>query len=677
MNTNLKSGNALVRFLLSHGEKIGMLGILVCSGMIIWSALGVDRLSDQQTPKDLTQKLQAADQKVKASTYQNYPDEEKIISIPLGQGEAVIKPIVASNFPRTKHAYNRPVLDPVSLRTDPLLYPPEDLEVSGDYGLWASADPQTINRKLLDAIKEKERLMLEQENDSERGEREVAERGGFGAGYAVGRDQRKPGENRRIQKGPKVVSPGKGARLQGYEEIQARSWVTVLARIPIEQQYTQYDDALQMARGYNPANDIPIYGGYIVERAEITSRGQSEWKSLPMVIAKTITEEIAHYPVNVPDVIDPRVNHPILTHPLPPLILREWDERVSHSSMPLASEIDPNEGLYDGMDPDDGSDEESAELDIFGQPINGGINRRSGAPQIPGRNNLRPRGAGMVPPRAGGFGGEFGGGYGGGYGGGFGGEFGGGGRMGAGSGTTLNTAYNWDQETSHVLLRFFDHSVKPGHRYRYRVRLILKDVNKSVSEKHLDKTVTERLGRDGKPYRLTDWSKPSGIASVPLPAQVYLMGAKPAKESDFTDEAELELLVNALNSEFAAEIAVDHEFVRGSVINLNEKVKVIWSSDYDPEENSDEFTMRTGITVLDFSGGGKLHSKNKDLLTPTRALLMDPGGKLFVQSEIDDEEGILKYNTALEQDTRNGRGGAFDVPGGFGGEGFGGIGEDF
>ena len=155
------------------------------------------------------------------------------------------------------------------------------------------------------------------------------------------------------------------------------------------------------------------------------------------------------------------------------------------------------------------------------------------------------------------------------------------------------------------------------------------------------------------------------------------MGAKPAKESDFTDEAELELLVNALNSEFAAEIAVDHEFVRGSVINLNEKVKVIWSSDYDPEENSDEFTMRTGITVLDFSGGGKLHSKNKDLLTPTRALLMDPGGKLFVQDEIDDEEGILKYNTALEQDTRNGRGGAFDVPGGFGGEGFGGIGEDF
>ena len=81
MNTNLKSGNALVRFLLSHGEKIGMLGILVCSGMIIWSALGVDRLSDQQTPKDLTQKLQAADQKVKASTYQNYPDEDNFDTI--------------------------------------------------------------------------------------------------------------------------------------------------------------------------------------------------------------------------------------------------------------------------------------------------------------------------------------------------------------------------------------------------------------------------------------------------------------------------------------------------------------------------------------------------------------------------------------------------------------------
>ena len=277
-----------------------------------------------------------------------------------------------------------------------------------------------------------------------------------------------------------------------------------------------------------------------------------------------------------------------------------------------------------------------------------------------------------------GMGGDGGEGMGGGYGGfgGYGGGYGGGvASLGRGSGVTLDT-FRWDRETSHVLLRFFDDSkdVVPGHRYRYRVRLALKDVNRGVNEKYLDPTVNERRGANDKGFRYTQWSKPSGIATVPHPARVHLISAKPAKKSNFAAEGELELLVKALNSQFAAEIFKADFFTRGSVINLRDKASVIVSGEFDPEEDPDEFEFRTGITLVDFQGGHRLHNKNRDLVAPTRALLMDAAGKLFIQSELEDAEGVAEYQEALEQETdsrlRN-RGG----PGGYGGEGeFGGGG---
>ncbi|MCG8449737.1 MAG: hypothetical protein MI725_09185 [Pirellulales bacterium] len=695
MKANLKGGNALVRLLLGHGEKLGMFGIVVCAGMLIWSALGVARLEEKQTPNDLNLISNQAQEKVNASTWREYPEEEKVLAEKQIEGEADMKPISFDAFPRPTYAYNRPVLDPVALRTDPLLLAPEELEVHGDFGLWASANPETIKQKQLDAMREQQREQREEKDARERAAREGEEGRGArreaDAGlYGRGRGAREQDGRRRPTKGPIVVRPRTGAQLQGYEDIDARSWVTVLAKVPIKQQYQMYEDTLEKARGYNAAKDIPIYGGYIVERAEITDSGQSEWVQIAKVYDKVILREIAHYPVNVADVIDTRVNHPLLTHPLPPLILREWDDRVSHSSMPLAADLESYDELEQESEMEDVEDETDEE-DIFEDPLA----RRDGRSIGPGirgeRRPIRTARPGALSGRGGygggGYGGEYGGGYGGGYddeyggggysrGGGYGGGYGRGASLGAGSGVTL-AAFTWDQETSHVLLRFFDHSdgITPGHRYRYRLRLIVKDVNYNVLEKYLDKTVTERRKQNAKSYRLTDWSKPSGIASVPLPARVYLISAKPAKESNPYDEPEAELLIKALNSQFAAEIAKADSFSRGSVINIYDSAKVVWSSDFDPEQNSDKFPFRTGITLLDFHGGEKLSTKNRNLLVPVRALLMDPSGKLFVQSQLDDAEGVAEFESALEleNDGRRGR---------YGGEGYdseygGGYGEGY
>ena len=108
------------------------------------------------------------------------------------------------------------------------------------------------------------------------------------------------------------------------------------------------------------------------------------------------------------------------------------------------------------------------------------------------------------------------------------------------------------------------------------------------------------------------------------------------------------------------------------MINVTEKANVIWASSFDPEK-SPEFKFQTGITVLDFSGGEKLSSKNKELVMPARALLMDPAGHLFVQTELDDEETVDEYIMVLEQGKDERGGGGYG--GGYGGEGGGYGGE--
>ena len=65
---NLKGGNAMVRILLVHGEKIGMFAIVVCAGMLFWSALGGDRLEDDQQPEKLVLLANRANQHVLNST---------------------------------------------------------------------------------------------------------------------------------------------------------------------------------------------------------------------------------------------------------------------------------------------------------------------------------------------------------------------------------------------------------------------------------------------------------------------------------------------------------------------------------------------------------------------------------------------------------------------------------
>jgi hypothetical protein len=668
MKTNLKSGNIVVRFLLAHGEKLGIVIAILCAGLVAWSGVGCERID--RTPNELQSLANDANKHLASFTWDQLGEEDKIaaVSVP----EAAMANIAPKTFPVYKRSFNPPVSDPVSLRTDPLLLAPTDFEVNADSGLWASANPELIKQKMLEALKEQEQEKRERQEARELSERERegGRRGGGRDGYGGG-DRGRDASGRVARDAPVIVRPRTGAQLQGYEDIRAKSWVTVLAKVPYEQQNQFYLDTLADSKGYDETKDIPRYLGYEIERAEVTPQGQTDWQSIKFVTKKSLIAEIETYPVNVADVIDPAVNHPLLTHPLPPLILREWGELVSHSSMPLAEEKArlEAEAFQEALEED--APEESGSDDPFAESDLGRIGGRMGPDGPRGRRG--PTGGGRAGGLAtrgyggrggggeeygeeGGYGDEGGGGYGGGY----------GGRRGQGSGVQLDE-FVWDHLTSNVLFRFFDNTVEPGHSYRYRVRLAMRDPNHKVSEQYLDKVVVKRREDSGnKSHRWTDWSDPSPVAGVPLPARIYLVGGEPAREGNFNSEPEIDVMIKALDSEYAAEVASHESFGRGYVLNLVEKAKVVWSNQFDELENP-ELNFLTGITVLDCTGGEKL-GRSRDLLMPARALLMDAAGHLFVQQELHDAESVLEYQTLLEEgrETRNtGRRGGGDR-GGFG-----------
>lgn len=211
----------------------------------------------------------------------------------------------------------------------------------------------------------------------------------------------------------------------------------------------------------------------------------------------------------------------------------------------------------------------------------------------------------------------------------------------------------WDEQTDRLLFRFFDKTVVPGRRYVYRIMLAIKDVNHGISEKYLAPVVSERLDETERTYRFTDWSETSPVVGVPLPGLIYLAGAEPANENSYTDEPEAELLVKTLNREFVAVISRADKFVRGSVINMMgvrpDPNTILATSSYEPEEGQDpKMDLETGITLLDFRGGGGLNG-SRTLTAPARALLMTSAGRLIRQAELDDHETVNEYELYVEQ----------------------------
>jgi hypothetical protein len=698
MKAKLKGANGFVRFLLQHGEKIGIAAVLIVAALLIFKSLGREKLGENRQPAQLTAEAQKADQKVQNMNWESFPRDQRTDSTQFQarSGELVMTPVKPEAFPPIP-PFNPPVTEPVKLRSDPILVAATELEAHGSSGLWMDADPTVIKQKMIEAAQKAEKDRLEMEKEQQQMEEESNEgrgrgrgrgeggygRGGYGRGEGgYGGYGRGDMAGQKTKDGAIVVQPTGGAQMQGFEDIRNKSWVTVVAKVPLKQQIQMNTDALAQARNFVPTEDFPKYVGYIVERAEVTDAGQGPWVTItkPPVSAKTIIKKAERWPpTNQPEPVKPNYLHPILTHPLPPMVMRSWGEDVTHSDMPLPTPEELARGFVEEA-PQPKKEEEDKADEPFGaviDPLAGQMQYGRGGEMAYGRP-----GGGYGGGEYGRGGGEYGrGGYGRGgegmgmgrpmgYGGrgGYGGE--GGGYMGGASQMTLQE-YTWDGKTQHVLLRYFDDTVSPGKRYRYRVQLALKDVNALQPERYLEKDVADRLAsekakstknpKSPNGFVLSEWSDPSPIATVPQPGLAFIASAKPATTAN--SEPEADVVVKSLDNVNAAELAFHNFFTRGSVLNATRQAQVIWSSLFqiDPEEpqESPEFDFLTGLTLLDLDGGDQLSSKNRALLAPARAIFMDSTGRMRMQNELTDQkeirqfQGILKADAEAERMRRN------------------------
>jgi hypothetical protein len=721
MKANLKGLGGLKGLVLLHGEKLAMGLVALVALYFIYSSLNLPTLDDTRQADDLQREITQTRSAVEQSQWPANPNDPGFSVVkefqPVTQNDEFT--VDSEAYEISGIGFNRPVVAPTVLRIDPLLLNPVDLEARGGSGLFAFIDESVqAARRLAAAQKEQEaqkKLQEEQErqareaNQGQYGEGGYGSRGGYGEGMMGENGQFVDPEhpNRRMVEG--MVQPT-GVPLMGDERVEQVYWATVVAKVPVREQMKLYEDAFKEARGgFDPMRDFPRYVGYLVERAEVVRGQDLTWQpvsvydgqrqSLSMPpIAKAMTmnamnkiSEIANtkWAAQVPDVVDDRYLDYVLTFPLPPLAGRDWGADVTHSDIPLLKdtppleeELQPMAEQLPGTKPEDMDSFQSTDSNMqFAPGGRGGYEgeSRGGYGYGAGRGGYEGGyGRGGMPYGRGGYeGGESGrGGYG--YGGGRGGYgYEGGGRGGMMSGGGVRAATQKTTVAKGVdfwLLRFFDFSVQPGKRYKYRVRLVLADPNHGIQSNFLAPSVLDR--NDRKDHRFADeWSEPSATVGIPLAGSVRLVQVKPQAEEGFNQEPAAKLLVESFDVDdkgnaIQAAKEVDN-LRRGYVANLTARRQEYLLPDGRAIDQVDSFKFHTGITLLDVAGGDAMGRETM----PAKVLLMGPAGELYVRNELDDKQAV-EYHEAVFDKKNQGMPGAEGMyPGGRGGYGEGGYGR--
>lgn len=666
--------DAIKSLALQHGEKLVMLLVVVCAGMLIWSTLSHESLPQEKSANRLTTKANQV-----RSTVDNYTWDQAIEQAPeevrihesiksAGAVEIAAEPYLPTG------ALAQEIVERAELRKDPKLLPVIDFEGHGVTGLLGFIDEEVarereLQERRLEAMSERER---EQEREKMANEENTHGRNG-------GFDNFGRGENENRRAVSMTMRPA-GVELNGDELIRQLSCAVVMAKVPLPEQLEEYKKALAKTRTYNPSEDYPKYFGYLVQRAEVTGEGELEWKrisfpngryngqtdkrrTIPNISTEAIDRITYNWARGLEDFFDPRYADPALTVPLAPLVGRNWDEMAYLSEVPLAADVEAEmEDTPEEFEPEEGAGDEL----VFGDRSQPGAGRRPGGGRF-GSGEFGGEFGGMGGPRPPRRGGGSRGGRGMGS---MGGEFGGGGMARTGGGTSFDENGEMVVDIPFLMLRFFDLSVKPGKRYKYRVQLVMADPNFSQLRDHLDPSVLER---ERKPTIYGEWSEPSPTISIPQAGIVRVAESDPPR-SGYYAEPQATMLVESFGIDErgnATQASKEIEARRGAVMNFQGEVEALVERGRFIEKLED-FTLDTGIVVLDLQGGKTL---SRELKEPTHALLMDASGRMYMRDELDDELEVAIHRAVFEEsDDRTGPGGGRgrDFGGGeFGGGEFG------
>jgi hypothetical protein len=112
MKAKLKNANGFARFLLNHGEKLGIAAVLAVAGLLIYRSLGREKLGDEKQADKLQDVTQQAQQHVTQMTWDSLPPEERtdITKFIAASGDRNLKPVDPGDFPLIDPP-DRPVIE--------------------------------------------------------------------------------------------------------------------------------------------------------------------------------------------------------------------------------------------------------------------------------------------------------------------------------------------------------------------------------------------------------------------------------------------------------------------------------------------------------------------------------------------------------------------------------------
>jgi hypothetical protein len=450
----------------------------------------------------------------------------------------------------------------------------------------------------------------------------------------------------------------RGVQAPPDSEVKGVRWICVTGLVPSLAQRDKYFNEFSTAQFTDPAKDQPVYAGYLVERAEVTS---SEAKDPKLAVWKPISVSASRdfaktWAMRSGDVVDPIYTHEELTFPLGPILEKSWGKEVAHSKLPLL-DITQRGAAGAGMTPEEPdtiadidrrtnvSDLEAMKERLKKQlrtqdpnSYGSGMSRmpaatRSPMPRsYPGASSA-DGGEGVGLPGAGrsayssGDGGEY----------------------------ASTSASPEGQEVEHLLFRFFDFSVEEGKSYMYRVQLVLLNPNYGVRPQYLKDS---KLAVDD--FRYSPKSEPSPVVSAPA-GDSYLLAGKVWAAEKPTEEPKANLIAVQLDPKLGTKAVYEmrpprvrekiefREVGRGQLIRFSAKVSVVHPILRIPKEETVEF--KTDRIVIDIRGGERFNPNDfKDRDTaPGEVLTMDSSGQLWVNSEVADEPDYLAEAAWLEQ----------------------------
>jgi hypothetical protein len=361
----------------------------------------------------------------------------------------------------------------------------------------------------------------------------------------------------------------RGFAPSGNSKLEPQSWVVITALVPVEKQAAEYERVFSQSQGGNPQRDTPKYLGKIVERAEFDPKqpDKLDWQPL-----KPLPQWEQRWEGTMSEMVDARYIEPVLADPLGPKVGEDWpQDLVGHPSLAVTA-VNATAKAAPAATASEGEGAAAAENTLTPE--------RAAEPAAPAAPAARP--------------------------------------MAASTGV------------AHKLLRIFDYSVKPGRKYRYRLKLALENPNFGLHPRFL-KNPGAPESKESKRFA-KQWSEPTPVVTVPEGFGVLAGSVEAAREPW------AKLLLTAIKPDgvvAAAEVRVQ----RGSVANKREKVEAI-----DPRDQSSqpmtEVDFKSRMVVVDIFGGklvsGPRRRTNSPISAPGEVLLLDAGGNLIVHNDLED-----------------------------------------